>query len=124
MRIHRFRSLMMLAAAVAILLASCSGVDTRSLLSEPTSVALPRPSIQAATAVAVAAQPATQPTSAAEAPAAQQATPIPQAAQAQLDAEEQLVANVYDRVAPAVTRIETAQGLGSGYLIDKDGHIV
>src|SRR5262249_8684916 len=122
MRIHRFRSLMMLAAAVAILLAGCSGVDTRSLLSEPTSVALPRPSIQAATAVAVAAQPTTQPTRAAQAPTAQQATPSPPPRPPK--AEEQLVATVYDRVAPAVTRIETAQGLGSGYLIDKDGHIV
>jgi len=115
---------MILAAALAILLAGCSGVDTRSLLSEPTSVTLPRPSIPAATPIAVADRPATQATSLAETPAAQQTTPIPQAAQAQLDAEEQLVANVYDRVAPAVARIETAQGLGSGYLIDKDGHIV
>src|SRR5262245_64326646 len=85
MRIHRFGSLM-LAGTLAIVLAGCSGVDTRSLLSEPTSVALPRPSISAATPVAVTDRPATQATSVAEAPAEQHATPIPQAAQRQLAA--------------------------------------
>jgi S1-C subfamily serine protease len=123
MHSHRFWPLIF-AGALAIMLAGCSGVDTRSLLSEPTSVALPRASIPAPTAVAVVAPAETRPTGVVETPAAQQATAIPQAAQDQLDAEEQVVANVYDRVAPAVTRIETAQGLGSGYLIDKDGHIV
>ena len=54
----------------------------------------------------------------------EQTTPIPEPAQAQLDADELLVANVYDRVAPAVVRIETGEGLGSGYLIDTSGHIV
>src|SRR5436853_5398030 len=43
----------------------------------------------------------------------QQATAVPQQAQAQMDAEEQLVANIFDRVSPAVVRISTGQGLGS-----------
>jgi 2-alkenal reductase len=61
----------------------------------------------------VAAQPVNQPV-----------TPVPEQAQQQLDAEEQIVANVFDSVGPAVVRIETTQGLGSGYLIDRDGHVV
>lgn len=42
----------------------------------------------------------------------------------QLDAEEEVVADIYTRLSPAVVRIETGQGLGSGFLIDANGHIV
>jgi len=54
----------------------------------------------------------------------QQVTPIPDNLQQQLDAEEQIVANVFARVGPAVVRIETSEGLGSGFLIDTEGHII
>jgi S1-C subfamily serine protease len=115
MDINRLRALAG-ASILALALAGCSGNNTQELFEQPTSA--PRPSQPTA---ASAGQADAQPVSAA---APQQATAIPQIAQEQLDAEEQLVANVYDRVAPAVVRIETGQGLGSGYLIDKDGHIV
>ncbi|MEM8530156.1 MAG: trypsin-like peptidase domain-containing protein [Chloroflexota bacterium] len=45
-------------------------------------------------------------------------------AQQALDAEEQIVADVFARVSPAVVKIEPGQGLGSGFLIDNEGHIV
>jgi putative serine protease PepD len=115
MDINRLRALAG-ASILALALAGCSGNNTQGLFEQPTSA--PRPSQSTA---ASASQADAQPASAA---APQQATAIPQMAQEQLDAEEQLVANVYDRVAPAVVRIETGEGLGSGYLIDKDGHIV
>jgi 2-alkenal reductase len=65
----------------------------------------------------MAAEPAAQPVN-------QPSTAVPENVQQQLDAEEQIVGNVFDHVGPAVVRIETGQGLGSGYLIDQDGHIV
>ena len=49
------------------------------------------------------------------------------------DAEEQLLINIYERVNPAVVNIDVAAnvagdlsnlGLGSGFVIDKEGHIV
>ncbi|GAB4213732.1 MAG: hypothetical protein OHK0022_51290 [Roseiflexaceae bacterium] len=46
------------------------------------------------------------------------------AAQAQIDAQEQVVFNVFQRISPVVVRIETGQGLGSGWLYDAEGHIV
>jgi 2-alkenal reductase len=38
--------------------------------------------------------------------------------------DEQMVADVFARVAPAVVAITSGQGLGSGFLIDREGHIV
>lgn len=68
-----------------------------------------------------------------------QATPtrLPDPLMAPLDAEEQLIANVYERVAPAVVHITSrvtrltfffgpvpGEGTGSGFVIDREGHIV
>lgn len=55
-------------------------------------------------------------------------TPLPPELANQTDIEEQLVINVYARVGPAVVCV-TAQDhfgecIGSGFVIDKDGHIV
>jgi len=41
-----------------------------------------------------------------------------------LDAEEALFVSIYERVSPAVVYIQTDLGSGSGFVIDKDGHIV
>ena len=114
MSAHRKRAL----AAVMLLalgLAGCSGGDATRLLEQPTAVpAQPSSPPAASTAPAVQSQPV----------GLQQATPVPQQAEQQLDAEERNVADVYDRVAPAVVRITTGQGLGLGFLIDTSGHII
>ncbi|GIV98378.1 MAG: 2-alkenal reductase [Herpetosiphonaceae bacterium] len=47
-------------------------------------------------------------------------TPLPQELIEQLNDEERVISNVYLRVAPAVVRIQTRSGLGSGFLIDAD----
>ncbi len=118
----------MLCAAV---LASCSGNDvTQALNTEPS--APPAQSAPAAVVQPTIAAPAAVPTTAVSAvsggqvqPAVlQQATTVPQNAQQQLSAQAQVVNNVYTRVAPAVVRIETSQGLGSGFVIDMQGHII
>jgi 2-alkenal reductase len=57
-------------------------------------------------------------------PVSQPADAALQDARSQIAAEEQIVADVFARVGPSVVRIETSQGLGSGWLIDADGHIV
>jgi 2-alkenal reductase len=55
----------------------------------------------------------------------QESTPVPQDAQAVLDAEEQIVADVVDRVGPSVVRIDVrtqqGAGLGSGWLANFEG---
>ena len=64
-------------------------------------------------------------------------TRLPDPLLASLDAEEQLIANVYERVAPAVVHITSrvtrltfffgpvpSEGTGSGFVIDREGHIV
>jgi S1-C subfamily serine protease len=116
---------------LAVLIAGCSVSDTTGLLEQPTAAlptagqaeptaAVPTDAPAAPTLVADASTPGAQ-----AAPVSlQQSTPVPEAAQQLLDAEEQIVADVYDRVAPAVVRIETGQGLGSGFLIDTNGHII
>jgi 2-alkenal reductase len=40
------------------------------------------------------------------------------------DARSNLIYDVAQQASPAVVKIQTAQGLGSGFLIDSDGHIV
>ena len=65
---------------------------------------------------------------------AQMPTAVPQALVDEADAEYILLTNIYERVAPSVVNIElltTAQssapsdaGRGSGFVFDKDGHIV
>ncbi len=103
---------------LACLLASCSGNNTSALFEEATSAPPPaQPAARPAQPTAMAAAPAAQ-------PVGQSTTPVPENAQQQLDPEEQIVGDVFDHVGPAVVRIETGQGLGSGYLIDQDGHIV
>lgn len=60
-------------------------------------------------------------------------TAIPEAARAQFDADEAVLINLYERVNPAVVAISVrrrvggafrAAGSGSGFIIDKSGHIV
>ncbi len=60
-------------------------------------------------------------------------TPLPPAVLAEADAEEALLVNVYQRVSPAVVYIEVSgpnnffarrNGAGSGFVIDRKGHIV
>jgi putative serine protease PepD len=114
---------------LALALAGCSGNDTGAIFGQATSTpptAQPAAQTDARPTTAAAAQPGatTVADQAAPQPVNQQATPLPEAAQQQLDAEEQIVANVFDRVSPAVVRIETGQGLGSGFLIDQEGHVV
>jgi S1-C subfamily serine protease len=105
------------AALLMLALAGCSGNDTQALEQATNAPAPPRAAAPAGGTTAVADQGAAR-------PVVQQVTPIPEDVQQRLDAEELVVANVFDRVGPAVVKIETGQGLGSGFLIDKDGHIV
>jgi len=64
-------------------------------------------------------------------------TPLPAEVMAAADVEEQLIINVYQRVSPAVVHITSRaialdffwgpipqEGTGSGFIIDKEGHIV
>lgn len=55
-------------------------------------------------------------------------TPLPPGLTSQIDVEEQLVINVYARVSPAVVCVKARDHLGgcigSGFVIDKDGHVV
>jgi len=67
------------------------------------------------------------------APAIASPVPLPEQLTIDADAEEQLLVNIYERVNPAVVNIDVAAtafgdlsdfGSGSGFVIDKDGHIV
>lgn len=60
-------------------------------------------------------------------------TAVPDELIAQVDSEEQIFINIYQRVSPAVVNIDISQqsgtslsdlGSGSGFVIDSDGHIV
>jgi 2-alkenal reductase len=55
-------------------------------------------------------------------------TPLPPDIVSQADVEEQLVINVYSRVAPAVVCITAADQFGScfgsGFVVDEEGHVV
>ncbi len=66
----------------------------------------------------------TQPTGAAAAQAQPSAPVIEAEGQAGLLALEQVIEDVNNRVGPAVVTIRTESGLGSGFLIDAEGHIV
>lgn len=99
-------------------IAGCSGVDVNAV-QEPTNL----PAAQATRAPAPAAA-SVVPAPAGGVntqPVTQQGAPV--AAQEET-AEEPIVGEVFSRVGPAVVRINTGQGLGSGYLIDTNGHIV
>ena len=126
---QRFRVGALATAGVLVLaltLGGCSSNDTQSLFANATNPPVASSGGgQSGSTAPLAAQPGTQGSGQAGAQAvAQQATAVPQQAQAQMDAEEQLVANVFDRVSPAVVRISTGQGLGSGFLVDTDGHLI
>ncbi len=92
-----------------------------------------------------AAQQATLPAATATAPASTDnvpapvpsATPLAEADLAVLDVEEQLIINLYERVGPSVVHITArvyqlsffygplpSEGTGSGFVLDREGHIV
>ncbi|MCO5183352.1 MAG: trypsin-like peptidase domain-containing protein [Anaerolineae bacterium] len=65
------------------------------------------------------------------------ATPLPDVMLAPIDIEEQLITNLYERVSPSVVNITAevisysfffgampGEGTGSGFVIDKEGHII
>lgn len=66
-------------------------------------------------------------------PPAETATPVPDAIMSELDAQDAMMVNLYQRVNPAVVYVEVSAevsglqntlGSGSGFVIDKEGHIV
>src|SRR5690349_18851195 len=128
------RKLLMILSAAA--LAPCSGSDVTALLGTPTSIpAAPTSAVQPTPAPEL--NPVNQPSDGTQIPAAsggqaptavtvpveQQATPAP-APEAPLSNDEEVVAGVFERAGPAVVRIETDQGLGSGFLVDANGYII
>jgi 2-alkenal reductase len=112
------------AALLALALAGCSGNDTIGLFEQPTSA----PAAAQPTAPAPVSSPTSAPDQTQGAQTVpvglQQPTPLPPDVQEALLSEEMIVANVYERVAPVVVRITVGQGLGSGFLIDTQGHII
>jgi 2-alkenal reductase len=126
MRDHRLQIWGIIALlALAFSLAGCNTSDLGNALQETSAPAATRTTAPPAATPRSADQPVTQVADQGAArPVLQQVTPLPDNVQQQLDAEEQIVANVFARVGPAVVRIETSQGLGSGFLIDTDGHII
>ncbi len=146
------RSIVMLSLASALGLAGC-GVRLRvpesmreplatvnaaveSAVGAPVEVATPRAQAAAPIAVTPVAPLATAETTNASAPprpvAALVATPtaIPNADRARFDEDERVLINIYQRVNPSVVFIATGNGpggrggSGSGFVIDKRGHIV
>lgn len=115
---------------MAALLAGCSVNDLQQLV-EPTRA--PQATVLPTTTPVSAQAATTQPAAAASTatngvaaqPVTQQVTPLPQSFQQAVDIEEELVANVFERIAPSVVRIDvqTAQGagLGSGFLVSING---
>jgi 2-alkenal reductase len=101
----------LLGLALGLLLVSslaCNLSDLSSLLREPTA----SPPVQTPETVFVEVTP----------------TPLPVAQPSGTDVEEQLIIDVYARVSPAVVCITAPQRfgecVGSGFVIDQDGHIV
>jgi S1-C subfamily serine protease len=134
---HQSISSFLICLSAVLALAGCSGSNTDTLLNAATN-SPPAPTSAAAqptaapdlnpvnapgSATPVAAAPGGQATTPAGVPVAQQSTPIPQS-DVPLSNDEEVVAGVFDRVGPAVVRIETDQGLGSGFLVDTSGHII
>ena len=115
------------AGGLALALAGCSGGDATESLG-PTAEA---PALQGTSVAAPTTLAATAPSAAvaptATAPMAQPVSqPAPALADArqQIAAEDQIVADIFSRVGPAVVRIVTGQGLGSGWLVDSKGYII
>jgi 2-alkenal reductase len=96
---------------LALALAGCSGGDAAAFLEQPTPVR-PAPVVQPV------GTPGTAEASAVPGFQTIEPTPLPPDVIQRLTDEELLVGNVFQRVAPAVVRIESGQGLGSGFLID------
>ncbi len=107
---ERQRSLLLLLALLTLPVLAC---NAEALLLEPT-----------ATPLSVATSPPE---------VVATATPLSEADLAELDAQDALLTNLYQRVNPAVVYIEVLvqrggglqqRGSGSGFMIDRDGHIV
>ncbi|HID87176.1 MAG TPA: trypsin-like serine protease [Anaerolineae bacterium] len=107
----------MIIPLLVIILLGCNLVSLSKLALEPTT-ATPMPT---PTPLIIVATP----------------TPLPPAAYQEVDIEEQLVINVYERVSPAVVNITSRaytydfflnvvpqEGTGSGFVYDREGHIV
>jgi 2-alkenal reductase len=132
--IRHIRSWGVAAGLALALLSGCSGNDLSQLAGSATGTPAAVVSIQASTAAPLATeqppaatQAALQPTitpQIAMQPVGQQTTPAAAEARQQLAAQEQVIADVFARVGPSVVRIETGQGLGSGWLLDPKGYII
>ncbi|NTU79464.1 MAG: trypsin-like serine protease [Chloroflexales bacterium] len=107
--------------ALVLALAGCSAGRTTQATREPTapSPVAVAPTLEVRPVGASTAEGGTTGASSAPSPARDSA-PIPAGSPA---SQAQLIAAVFARVAPAVVLIQTEQGLGSGFLIDDDGHI-
>jgi 2-alkenal reductase len=132
--IRHIRSWGVAAGLALALLSGCSGNDLSQLAGSATGTPAAVVSIQASTAAPLATE---QPPAATQAalqvtstpqiamqPVGQQTTPAAAEARQQLAAQEQVIADVFARVGPSVVRIETGQGLGSGWLLDPKGYII
>lgn len=115
---------------VGLLLVSCNGLVVEQPADEPT------PGVQQIAQTAPTATLERQPTARESVVDAMPATPTPMPAPLSSDADavEALLINVYERVSPAVVHIQITggtssilgqrSGAGSGFVLDKDGHII
>jgi S1-C subfamily serine protease len=125
---QRMSRLTVIATIAALLTLGCNIMTTT-----------PPPTDAAPTAAQVATDSATrQPEATATGSGSQPAaTQLPASAMAALDAEEALITSLYERVGPAVVHITTrvtqmdfffgpipSEGTGSGFILDKEGHIL
>lgn len=107
--------------ALALLACNLSALPKVSLMVGPT----PTPAIVVVTATPASDMPAMAP------------TPLPANLVQAVDAEEKVIANVYDRVSPAVVNITSRvmrrsfffgvipeEGTGSGFIFDREGHVL
>lgn len=119
--------LIVVASALALALSGCGALNVRlpGASSAPTQPAATAPRDSRASELVNVAQIAPTPTA------------LPADALAEFDAEERVLINLYERVNPAVVYIlisqetrtsrgtvEVPSGSGSGFVIDKEGHIV
>ena len=140
MKVLSRRQSIILGGAILLALMGCQ------LLSQPTSAPLQQPAASITpVVVVVTATPALQRQRAIETPLPTPTplilvvtpTPIPPEVVTASDIEEQLIINAYERVSPAVVHITSRvieysffwgpipqEGTGSGFIIDREGHIV
>lgn len=109
-----------LGAVLMLVLVRCSGNDVDQLLNE----GVPTTTQRFPTAAPQALATSQSSGEVAQAAPRQETAPLPQGVFQELSAQEQIIEDVYNRAAPAVVRIQTGQGLGSGFLIDRNGYIV